>query len=228
MTHTMVLAGRTAALMTLLVTTQFSPRAACACPPRRGGPVYYPRPASVSTSAVAVAASAAPTQAEIVAKARQALRTRDYASALQLTDQALQRLPQNSELLQMKSLALMLKGEFQAAAVAAHSGLSTGVIFNRATLLALAPDEAEYTRQLQTLLRQTQAAPGNADLQFLLAYHEFAAGHVAEGRAALLAAREKLPNDKLISVLLSQLPATPAASDAAPSVAKTSPSAVEK
>ena len=42
-------------------------------------------------------------------------------------------------------------------------------------------------------------------------------GHVAEGRASLAAAQTKLPQDKLLSVLLSQLPApTPVAPSLAP------------
>jgi thioredoxin-like negative regulator of GroEL len=160
-------------------------------------------------SAAPTVAPTTPTQAEIVAQARQTLSARNYAAALSLTDQALSRAPQNSELLQMKSLVLMLKGDLQPAAVAAYSGLSTGVLLNRATLLALAPDEAEYLRQLSALERHAKGAPLNPDLQFLLAYHQLAAGNIAEGRAALLSARARLPNDTLIPVLLSQLPAEP-------------------
>jgi uncharacterized protein HemY len=204
----MALAGRTAALMTLLVTTQFTPGNATACPPRAARPAYYPRPVYVPAATVQTPPPA-PALAELVAQARLAFRARSFARVVQLVDQVLARQPQNSELLQMKSLALMFQGNFQAAAVAAHTGLSTGVILDRATLVAVSPSEADYVRQLELLEAQALEAPDNPDLQFLLAYHRLAAGKFAEGRTALEAARSKLPDDKVIPVLLSQLPQQP-------------------
>jgi len=215
----LALSRRTAALTSVLVATEFLAAHAWGCPPHAfraayvARPVYVARPAYVARPVYSVpyvqtaVVASPPPMVDDVAEARQALKQRQFDLAVRMIDQALQRSPNSSDLLQLKSLVLMLHGDFTSAAAFAHAGLSSGVLLNRPALLALVPTEAEYAQRLQMLQSKVRTSPDNADFQFLLAYHLLSAGDTQAGRTALLAARDRLPNDQLIPVLLAQLAA---------------------
>lgn len=223
---------RAAALLTLAVATVVPATSVEAC--HRGGGYRggygggYARPAYVTpsyspvqyTTQSAVAAPAQPTTPALVAQAKQMLKSRNYGAAQQAVDVALKREPKNAALMQLKSLISFAQSDFQAAAAMAYSALTLGQSFDWNVCRQLYPSTAEYTQQYQTLAAVVKAKPDQPHLQFLLAYHHLLLGHQKEGRAALELAKSLLPQDKLIPMLLSQLPSSPAKeAPAAPSVA---------
>jgi len=170
---------------------------------------------SASTSSLAAA----------IQESRTALKVRNYGSALAAADKALKLSPQNSDVNQLKALILFSMGDFQKASASAYTGLSTGRAFTWPTLAQLSPSVDDYKRQYAALADQSRANPDQASLSFLLGYHHLMLGHMAEGRAALAAAQEKLPQDKLLPLLLSQLPAPVESIPAAPSLSPVQPAA---
>lgn len=172
-------------------------------------PVQTVQVTSTSTSTSGLAAS--------IDQSAAALKRRDYGTALAAADKALQQSPQNSDVHQLKSLILFAMGDYQKASASAYNGLATGRAFTWPTVAKLYPSVEDYKRQYASLAEQTRDKSDQASLHFLLGYHHLMLGHVAEGRASLAAAQTKLPQDKLLSVLLSQLPApTPVAPSLAP------------
>ena len=84
--------------------------------------------------------------------------------------------------------------------------MTLGRAFDWNAIRQLYPSPAEYTEQYHRLAATAKEKPEQAQLQFLLAYHHLVLGHQKEGRSALQQAQKNLPQDKLIPMLLSQLP----------------------
>jgi hypothetical protein len=146
---------------------------------------------------------------QMVLRARQLLKAREYAAAHQAISVAVAREPKNSALLQLRSLISFAQGDFQKAAADAYSALSFGRSLDWTAIQQLYPSVPEYTDQYHRLAAVAKEKPEEAHVQFLLAYHHLMLGHKPEGRVALEAAQKKLPQDKLIPMLLAQLPAAP-------------------
>ncbi len=171
--------------------------------PRYVVPAYSPVVYPVQT---VQAAPAQPATAALVAHAKQMLKAREYAAAQQAISVALQREPKNAALLQLKSLIAFAQADFQQSAATAYSAMTLGRAFNWNMVQQLYPSVAEYTEQYHQLASLAKEKPEQAQLQFLLAYHHLVLGHQKEGRMALEQAQKNLPQDKLIPLLLSQLP----------------------
>lgn len=202
-----------AACLAATVAVPFASAEACH---RRGGygpAVHYPRPVYATPAyqpavyPMVTTNSAQPTMAALVAHAKQMLKSRDYDAAQKGVTAALAREPKNSALMQLKSLISFAQSDYQTSAAMAYSALTLGRSLDWNAIQQLYPSANEYTLQYRLLSATAKDKPDQPHLQFLLAYHHLMLGHKDAGRTALLAAQEKLPQDKLIPLLLSQLPA---------------------
>lgn len=205
---------RSAVALSLAAILAVPSSSADACQ-RRGyyGPAYYPTyvvpaysPATYPVQVV-MSAPAQPTTAALVAHAKAMLKARDYAAAQKSITAALAREPKNAALMQLKSLISFAQSDYQSAAATAYSALTLGRALDWNAIRQLYPSTDEYAVQYHHLTKTAREKPDQPHLQFLLAYHHLMLGHQKEGRMALEAARTLLPQDKLIPLLLSQLPA---------------------
>jgi predicted Zn-dependent protease len=169
-------------------------------------PAYSPVTYPVQTT---VTVAPQPTTAALVAQAKKMLKAREYVAAQQAINAALAREPKNSALMQLKSLIAFAQGDFRQSAAMAYSALTLGRSLDWNAVRQLYPSAAEYAEQYRRLAMMAKETPDQPHLQFLLAYHHLMLGHQKEGRMALEQAQKMLPQDKLISLLLTQVPAMP-------------------
>jgi hypothetical protein len=169
-----------------------------------GAPQYdYSQP--LNTVAAPPDQTAADQASAAVAQAREAFKAGDYSTALQLTQQALGQMPNDTTLHEFLGLVLFAQGSFEQAAAPLYAVLSVGPGWDWTTLSANYPDNDTYTRQLRGLEAYVRANPKSAKAQFVLAYHYISQGH---GDAAIQVLENVValqPNDTLSPQLLSKL-----------------------
>jgi tetratricopeptide (TPR) repeat protein len=141
--------------------------------------------------------------------ARQAFRGRDYDRALHFVDRAIEQLPGEADLFQMRSLILFAQGEYPLSAEAAYTALSAGPGWNWNTLYRIYGDAERYTQHLRSLEAATKANPDSAAHHFLLAYHCLMLNQVEAGRKNLHRVLELQPDEPLTKSLLEILPPAP-------------------
>ncbi len=101
-------------------------------------------------------------------RARQAFRKCDYDRVLHYVDRAIEQLPGEADLFQMRSLILFAQGEYPLSAEAAYTALSAGPGRNWNTLYRIDGDAERYTRHLRALETATKANLDSAAHHFLL------------------------------------------------------------
>lgn len=138
--------------------------------------------------------------------ARQAFRRCDYDRALHYADRAIEQLPGEADLFQMRSLILFAQGEYPLSAEAAYTALSAGPGWNWNTLYRIYGDAALYTQHLRSLETATKANPDSAAHHFLLAYHCLMLNQIEAGRKNLQRVLELQPEEPLTKSLLEILP----------------------
>ena len=109
--------------------------------------------------------------------ARESFRQGDYASALQQTDAALAKTPNDTALHEFRALCLFALGRYDEAAASLFAVLSVGPGWDWSTLVGLYPNVETYTAQLRTLEDACRANPQSAPDWFVLAYHYLTQGH---------------------------------------------------
>jgi tetratricopeptide (TPR) repeat protein len=179
-----------------------------------GAPSAYDYSQPLNTAAAAPAPNAADPATSAFDQARQAFRSNDYASALQLDQQALGQVPNDATMHEFLGLVLFAQGKFEQAASPLYAVLSVGPGWNWTTLIGNYDDANQYTEQIRGLETFVKANPTSAPAQFVLAYHYIAQGHgdAAAGRLKQVVALQ--PADTLSAQLLAKLqPATPGAAE---------------
>ncbi len=137
--------------------------------------------------------------------AREAFRSRDYARALQLTDEALKVLPNDATLHEFRALVFFATGKYDLAAGPVYAVLSVGPGWDWTTLASLYPTVNVYTDQLRKLEAFVGANPASAAGRFVLGYHYMTEGFndaAAEQFKQIVAIS---PSDTLSAQLLKQL-----------------------
>lgn len=147
---------------------------------------------------------------EAYAAAAQAFRARDYESALRHADAAAGAMPQMAKFMQFRGLARFAVGDFESAAEDVYQALRTGPAWDWPAVADFYADPADYATRYRDLQRAAGAAPGSAELQFLVAYHHMVLGHHDAARAAWQRTRRLLPEDPVVSDQLGRLEARPA------------------
>jgi tetratricopeptide (TPR) repeat protein len=155
-------------------------------------------------------------------QARGQFRSGDYAEALSLTDQAIQKLPSDATLHEFRALSLFSLGRFDDASATLYPVLSVGPGWDWSTLIGLYPGVSTYTTQLRALERARNENPARPSIRFLLAYHYVTAGHDKDAIRELERLQTLQPDDKLATSMLSRLkgdgppePAAPPPADGA-------------
>jgi tetratricopeptide (TPR) repeat protein len=160
--------------------------------------------------------------------ARQSFLQGNYADALQQTDSALAKLPNDTTLHEFRAVCLYALGRYDEAAATLYAVLSVGPGWDWTTLISLYPNVEVYTAQLRALEDYVLSHPESATSRFVLAYHYLTQGHTDAAVNMLKQVVALKPNDTLSSKLLRQLetPAnTPAPSTASATATATASAA---
>jgi tetratricopeptide (TPR) repeat protein len=150
--------------------------------------------------------------------ARDAFRTGDYASALSLTDLALQQLPNDPVLHEFRALCLFALGRYDEAAATLYAVLSAGPGWDWPTMISLYPDVQTYTNQLRALEAAVRSNPESASARFVLGYHYMVQGHVEQARQQFQEVVRLQPNNALAAQFVRLLSSSSAAPAATPPV----------
>ena len=138
-------------------------------------------------------------------QAREAFKAGDYAQALQLDQQALAQMPNDTTMHEFLALVYFAQGKYDQAAAPLYAVLSVGPGWDWTTLSGMYADVATYTSQLRALEASLRANPDSAHGHFVLAYQYLAQGHIENGVAQLKDAVRIQPGDTLSAQLIAQL-----------------------
>lgn len=135
-------------------------------------------------------------------QARGAFQQGDYPGALELTNSALNVLPNDVEIRQFRALVFFALGQYERSASDLYSVLSVGPGWDWTTLAGLYGGGIEaYTSQLRALEGYCGTNARSAPARFVLAYHYMTQGH-AEAAARQFSQAAKLqPQDQLAAKL---------------------------
>jgi tetratricopeptide (TPR) repeat protein len=173
-----------------------------------------------TTSAPASDAVTDPAMASFGA-ARDSFNQGNYTQALAQANDALAKLPNDTDLHEFRALCQFALKQYDAAAATLYAVLSVGPGWNWPTLVGLYPDVGVYTAQLRALEDYCQANPNSAAARFVLSYHYLTEGYTDSAVSVLKQVVALLPSDTLSAKLLRQLdqPKDQATTAAAPAPA---------
>jgi tetratricopeptide (TPR) repeat protein len=129
----------------------------------------------------------------------------EFSQALQLSEQALRKLPGDPVLHEFRALALFAIGDFQSAAAVLNSLLATSPGMDWTTMSGLYGDIEAYTNQLRRLETFVRDHPDDAAAPFVLAYHYLVLGETEAAIRSLRAVVQREPRDVTARRLLDAL-----------------------
>ncbi len=135
-------------------------------------------------------------------QSREAFAKGDYEQALELCNQTLKTMPNDTVVHEFRALALFALKNYSEAAAGVYAVLSAGPGWDWTTLSSLYGNVADYTTQLRALESFVKKNPKSSDAHFLLAYHYLTAGHPDAAQAELHEVDKLTPNDRLVTQLL--------------------------
>lgn len=142
---------------------------------------------------------------QLFSGARAAFFAGDLRSAQSQIDQAIRVLPGDTVLHEFRALVLFAHQDFDSAAGAIYSVLSSGPGWDWTTMIGLYPNARIYTGHLRVLEEFCNANPRATSARFVLAYHYLTAGH-ADAAAEMFRQVVRLnPRDSLSAQLLASL-----------------------
>ena len=150
-------------------------------------------------------------------KARDAFERNDYKSALNLTEQAVRKVPNDPVIHEFGALCLFALGDYQRSAVVLNALLAVAPGMDWTTLISLYSSSDEYTEQLRALEAHCKQKPNDSAAAFVLAYHYLVCGHADSAKSALQRVVAAQPNDQVAKRMYDALkgddetPAPPAA-----------------
>ena len=139
------------------------------------------------------------------AAARDAFKQGNYDQALQQTNEALTKLPNDSDIHEFRALCLFALGRYDEAAATLYAVLSVGPGWDWTTLIGLYPDVSVYTAQLRALESYCVAHPDSAPAYFTLGYQYLTEGHTETAVNVLRRVVALKPSDSLSAKLVRQL-----------------------
>jgi tetratricopeptide repeat protein len=128
-----------------------------------------------------------------------------FAEALQQTNDALAKLPDDTTLHEFRALCLFALGRYDEAAATLYAVLSVGPGWDWTTLISLYPGVDIYTVQLRALEEYCTIHGESATGRFVLAYHYLTQGHTEAAVDILKQVVALKPGDTLSTKLLHQL-----------------------
>jgi tetratricopeptide (TPR) repeat protein len=168
-------------------------------------PITYDYSQPINPTAPAPSQSVTDQAISLFDQARDAFKAGNHTTALSLTDQALQLLPNDPALHEFRALVLFAEQRYDDAAASLYAVLSIGPGWDWPTLIGLYPDVDTYTRQLRALESSITGNPQSASARFVLAYHYLVAGHIDAALTQLQRVTQLQPKDTLSAQLLQQL-----------------------
>ncbi|SIO60345.1 Tetratricopeptide repeat-containing protein [Singulisphaera sp. GP187] len=174
----------------------------------------------ISTTAASPEPAVADQATSAFDQAREAFKAGDYANALQLDQQALTQMPNDTTLHEFLALVLFAQGKYEQAAAPLYAVLSVGPGWDWTTLSGMYPDVATYTGQLRNLETYIAANPKSAQARFVLAYQYLSEGHDENAVDQLKQVVKLQPDDTLSAQLVARFQpsgdAPPASAGSAP------------
>ena len=143
----------------------------------------------------------------------------DYAGALTQFDVALQKLPGDPVVHEVRALTLFALGEYQPAAAALNSFLSSAPGMDWTTMSGLYGNDDDYQTQLRKLEQYCRTHPSDAPSHFVLAYQYLVIDAKDAAVNALRVVVKNQPKDSTAKRMLDAL--SPAAQPAASATAAT-------
>ena len=142
----------------------------------------------------------------------------DYQSALANFDAALQKLPGDPVVHEVRALTLFALGEYQSSAAALNSFLSSAPGMDWTTMSSLYGNVDDYQSQLRKLEQYCQSNPNDPASHFVLAYQYLATGSKDSAVNALKVVVKNQPKDSTARRMLDALvpPEPPPAPEPAP------------
>jgi tetratricopeptide (TPR) repeat protein len=159
----------------------------------------------INTQATMPEPTAADAAVASFASAREAFKAGDYAQALNLTDQALSKMPNDAALHEFRALVFFAMKQYDQAASPLYAVLSVGPGWDWTTMVGLYPNVDVYTEQLRALEAYSQEHPQSSAAHFDLAYQYMTQGHAESAAAQFKQVAQLQPDDKLSSQLAAQL-----------------------
>ena len=129
----------------------------------------------------------------------------NYADALQKTNEALAKLPNDTTLHEFRGLCLFALGRYDEAAATLYAVLSVGPGWDWTTLISLYPSVDVYTTQLRALEQYCTDHRDSATGRFVLTYLYLTQGQTDPAVDMLKQVVTLKPNDSLSAKLLRQL-----------------------
>ncbi len=138
----------------------------------------------------------------------------DYRGALAKFDAALEKLPGDPVVHEVRALALFALGEYKPAAAALNSFLSSAPGMDWTTMSSLYGNTDDYQAQLRKLEQFSKSNPNDASAHFVLAYHYLVIDAKDAAVNALKVVVKNQPKDSTAKRMLDAL--SPAAQPSAP------------
>ena len=127
--------------------------------------------------------------------------TRQYDEALPYLDRVIQLRPKDTNAYQFRSLVHFARGDYEHAAADAYDAFYLGNAWTKRVLIDIYRRNPDYPSHLRRLSLDTQNKP-SMPKHFLMAYHGFVRGELAEGRTHLRAVLALKPGEPLSTQLL--------------------------
>jgi tetratricopeptide (TPR) repeat protein len=137
--------------------------------------------------------------------ARDAFKAGNYTAALDLTDQAIKKLPNDAALHEFRGVTLFAMGRYADAAAPLYAVLAVGPGWDWPTFIGLYPNVAVYTQELRSLEKFCEENPSAAAPGFVLAYLYLTQGHIADAVGELKRVVKLQPKDTTAAELLQRL-----------------------
>jgi tetratricopeptide (TPR) repeat protein len=199
--------------------------AVVAAQPVAAGPYDYSQP--INTTSAPVADTVANPAMSSFDTARQSFSQGQFDQALQQTNDALTKLPNDTDIQEFRALCLFALGRYDDAAATLYAVLSVGPGWDWTTLISLYSDPNTYTAQLRALEDYCIANRQSASARFVLSYQYLTEGQTQAAVNILKQVVTLKPSDTLSAKLLGQLDPTQdkpvAAAPPAATAAETAP-----
>ena len=169
------------------------------------GPIVMPfqpaPPAQVTPQPVSPEQQKLASVRQLVAQAKQSMRNGQADSAKKFLDEAINELPEDSNLYQFRSLALFSLGQYEAAAADAYDAIKIGNLWNWDAVSDVYGSQ-KYTPDLRKLEQSVKQDGKQMTTRFLLAYHYLVLGHLEHGAQQLRQVLSISPQEPVATQLL--------------------------
>ncbi len=174
--------------------------------PKPSCPAPTPRPVPVEPTPVP---PTPPTDAEVALQltyeAQAAFRHHDYRTAATKMDRVVQLSPKSAAAYQFRALVHFAAADYDKAAADIYETLLRGPLWDWNTVYPLYENEHVYGNQYRALARAAKEDSQSMSKHFVLAYHHLVLGHLQHGERELQKVLAIVPNEPVMTQLLSNV-----------------------